>query len=159
MSVRKRPDGLHVISLSGKAASPLPLKKWNLRAFASLRSILYRFRSQYRKSCGKGLLFNDRYGDIEIYSLYLPETRISFMGTLQIDSVLLHEAEQAARLHNADLTQVVESFIRRYIEQTKKGKRTVRVTPFVEQLGVDLDLPADFDEKEAYRRHLEEKYK
>lgn len=81
------------------------------------------------------------------------------MGTLQIDSVLLHEAEQAARLHNADLTQVVESFIRRYIEQTKKGKRTVRVTPFVEQLGVDLDLPADFDEKEAYRRHLEEKYK
>ena len=81
------------------------------------------------------------------------------MGTLQIDSVLLHEAEQAARLHNADLTQVVESFIRRYIEQTKKGKRTVRVTPFVEQLGVDLDMPADFDEKEAYRRHLEEKYK
>lgn len=81
------------------------------------------------------------------------------MGTLQIDSVLLHEAEQAARLHNADLTQVVESFIRRYIEQTKKGKRTVGVTPFVEQLGVDLDLPADFDEKEAYRRHLEEKYK
>lgn len=81
------------------------------------------------------------------------------MGTLQIDSVLLHEAEQAAKLHNADLTQVVESFIRRYIEQTKKGRQTARVTPFVEQLGIDLDLPADFDEKEAYRRHLEEKYK
>ena len=51
------------------------------------------------------------------------------MSTLQIDSVLLHEAEQA-----------------------------VRITPFVKQLGIDLNLPADFDEKEAYRKYLEEKY-
>ena len=81
------------------------------------------------------------------------------MGTLQIDSVLLHEAEQAARLHNADLTQVVESFIRRYIEQTNSNKQAVKITPFVKRLGVDLNLPADFDEKEAYRKHLEEKYR
>ena len=33
-----------------------------------------------------------------------------------------------------------------------------QVTPFVESLGTDLHLPADFDEKEAYRKHLEEKY-
>lgn len=81
------------------------------------------------------------------------------MSTLQIDSVLLHEAEQVAKLHNADLTQVVESFIRRYIEQTNSNKQAVKITPFVKQLGVDLNLPADFDEKEAYRKHLEEKYR
>ena len=82
-----------------------------------------------------------------------------FMSTLQIDSVLLHEAEQIAKLHNTDLTQMVESFIRRYIEQTKKSKHSAKITPFVKQLGADLNLPADFDEKEAYRKHLEEKYK
>ena len=35
----------------------------------------------------------------------------------------------------------------------KKG-----ITTFVESLGTDLHLPADFDEKEAYRKHVEEKY-
>ncbi len=81
------------------------------------------------------------------------------MNTLQIDSVLLNEAEQLAKLHNVDLSQMVESFIRRYVEQMGKGNEPAKVTPFVKQLGVDLDLPADFDEKEAYRNYLEEKYR
>lgn len=81
------------------------------------------------------------------------------MNTLQIDSSLLHEAEQIAKLHNVNLTQIVESFIRRYVEQMRKEKPSVPITPFVNQLGIDLNLPADFDEKEAYRKYLEDKYK
>ena len=81
------------------------------------------------------------------------------MNTLQIDSSLLHEAEQIAKLHNVNLTQIVESFIRRYVEQMRKEEPSVPITPSVNQLGVDLNLPADFDEKEAYRKYLEDKYK
>lgn len=81
------------------------------------------------------------------------------MNTLQIDSSLLHEAEQIAKLHNVNLTQIVESFIRRYVEQMRKEKPSVPITPFVNRLGIDLNLPADFDEKEAYRKYLEDKYK
>ncbi|ADV42708.1 hypothetical protein [Bacteroides helcogenes] len=33
-----------------------------------------------------------------------------------------------------------------------------KISERVARLGVDLGLPADFDEKEEYRKHLEEKY-
>ena len=81
------------------------------------------------------------------------------METIQINPTLWHEAEQLAKRHHTDLTQMVESFIRHYIEQMNKKKPEEQVTPFVESLGTDLHLSADFDEKEAYRKHLEEKYR
>ena len=77
------------------------------------------------------------------------------METIQINPTLWNEAEQLAKRHHTDLTQIVESFIRRYIEQMNKKTPKEQVTPFVESLGIDLHLPADFDEKEAYRKHLE----
>lgn len=36
--------------------------------------------------------------------------------------------------------------------------RKLKITSYVSRLGTDLDLPADFDEREAYRKHLEEKH-
>lgn len=81
------------------------------------------------------------------------------MDTIQINPTLWHEAEQLAKRHHTDLTHMVESFIRHYIEQMNKKEPKEQVTPFVESLGIDLQLPADFDEKEAYRKHLEEKYR
>ena len=69
------------------------------------------------------------------------------METIQINPTLWNEAEQLAKRHHT-----------RYIEQMNKKTPKEQVTPFVESLGIDLHLPADFDEKEAYRKHLEEKY-
>ena len=57
------------------------------------------------------------------------------MNTLQIDSVLLNEAEQLAKLHNVDLSQMVESFIRRYVEQMGKGNEPAKVTPLCQAIG------------------------
>lgn len=79
--------------------------------------------------------------------------------TLRIDSALLHEAEQLAKQRNIDLSKAVEAFIRKFIDQPTETKKEIRITPFVERLGVNLGLPADFDEKEAYRKHIEGKYK
>lgn len=33
------------------------------------------------------------------------------------------------------------------------------ISPFVRSLGTDINLPKDFDEKEAYREFVTEKYK
>lgn len=33
-----------------------------------------------------------------------------------------------------------------------------KISERIARLGVDLGLPADFDEKEEYRKHLKEKY-
>lgn len=80
------------------------------------------------------------------------------MDTLRINPALLRKAEQQARLRNINLSEAVESFIRRFISQDADEDKKVKVTSFVSQLGVDLNLPPDFDEREAYRKHLDEKY-
>lgn len=81
------------------------------------------------------------------------------MDTLQINSTLLRKAEQQARLRNINLSEAVEAFIRHFISQDSEEDKKETVTSFVAQLGTDLNLPADFDEREAYRKHLEEKYR
>ena len=82
------------------------------------------------------------------------------MNTLHIDGELLRRAEQQAQKQNINLNQLVEAFIRRFVQNPDNEKmENAKVTSFVERLGVDLDLPENFDEKEAYRKHLKEKYK
>ena len=80
------------------------------------------------------------------------------MATLHIDAELLKQAEQQAKRHNINLNQAVEAFIRRFISHPVKEQSKIKVTPFVERLGVELDLPEGFNEKDEYRKHLEEKY-
>ena len=80
------------------------------------------------------------------------------MNTLNINAELLQQAEMKAQMHNLNLNEFVEAFIRKFIKNPHGEEQTViKTTPFVERLGVDLDLPADFDEKVAYRNYLSEK--
>lgn len=81
------------------------------------------------------------------------------MTSLHIDPALLREAEQQAKRKNIDLSKAVESFFCHFISQAEDREDTVKITPFIERLGTNLDLSADFNEREAYRNHLEEKYK
>lgn len=77
---------------------------------------------------------------------------------LHIDPALMREAQRQARRRNIDLSKAVEAFIRRFISEEKEKDGDIKITSFVAKLGTDLGLPADFDEKEAYRQHLEDKY-
>lgn len=78
--------------------------------------------------------------------------------TLQIDEALMAEAVRKADKEKLDLNIMVENFIRRFLS-SNVTKRKIRVTPFVESLGVDCNLPSDYDEKNAYREHLSKKYR
>ncbi len=81
------------------------------------------------------------------------------MNTLNINTELLQQAEMQAKMYNLNLNQIVESFIRKFIKNPRGVEQIeIKTTPFVERLGVDLDLPADFDEKKAYRNYLSEKH-
>lgn len=77
---------------------------------------------------------------------------------LHIDPALMREAQRQARRRNIDLSKAVEAFIRHFISEEKEKDGDIKITSFVAKLGTDLGLPADFDEKEAYRQHLEDKY-
>lgn len=82
------------------------------------------------------------------------------MNSLHIDAELLRQAEHYAQERQVNLSQMVEAFIRHFVKNSSIGNaKRGKVTPFVERLGVDLELPSDFDEKAAYRNYLEEKYK
>lgn len=81
------------------------------------------------------------------------------MNTLNINTELLQQAEMKAKMHNLNLNRIVEEFIRKFIKEPHGEEQAIiKTTPFVERLGVDLDLPADFDEKAAYRNYLSEKH-
>lgn len=66
------------------------------------------------------------------------------MDILRINPALMRKVKQQNRLRN--------------IYKVVKEDKQIEVTPFVSQLGVDLNLPSDFDEREAYHKHLQEKH-
>lgn len=78
---------------------------------------------------------------------------------LHIDPALIREAQRQARLRNINLSEVIEAFIRRFISSEDQKGGEIKITSFVANLGTDLGLSQDFDEKEAYYKRLEEKYR
>ncbi len=79
------------------------------------------------------------------------------MTTIQIDQELLEQATQRAEAEGLNINDMIENYIRNLLRSPSPKK--IRISPLVEELGVDLGLPVDFDEREAYREHLEKKHK
>ena len=79
------------------------------------------------------------------------------MATIQIDQELLEQATQRAEAEGLNINDMIENYIRNLLRSPSPKK--IRISPLVEELGVDLGLPSDFDEREAYREHLEKKHK
>jgi len=79
------------------------------------------------------------------------------MATIHIDPELLEQATQRAEAEGLNINDMIENYIRNLLRSPSPKK--IRISPFVEELGEDLGLPADFDEREAFREHLEKKHK
>ncbi len=73
--------------------------------------------------------------------------------TLSMDDVVIEKAKQYAALHNISLSKLVE----RYLNTLEDAAEDVAISPTVQELmGI---MPAmEYDVKEAYRKHLVEKY-
>ena len=82
---------------------------------------------------------------------------ITEMATIHIDQELLEQATQRAESEGLNINDMIENYIRNLLRSPAPQK--IRISPFVEELGEDLGLPVDFDEREAYREHLKKKHK
>lgn len=78
--------------------------------------------------------------------------------TLRLNASVIERAKKYARSHKISLSKMIESYLDSITQQQEENKKT-SITPLVESLSGVIDLPADFDHKEAYRDFLEEKYK
>ncbi len=76
--------------------------------------------------------------------------------TLSLNQSIIENAKIYAKSNNVSLSKLIESYL---ATLTRKTKKKSEITPLVKSLSGVIDLPADFDIKEAYSEYLMEKYK
>ncbi|MBP9151030.1 MAG: hypothetical protein KBF73_01975 [Flavobacteriales bacterium] len=80
--------------------------------------------------------------------------------TLKLDKSVIEDAKKYAASHQQSLSRIIESYLKVLTaKEPQKGKEEIEITPLVKSLSGVIKLPTDFDERKAYRDHLEEKYK
>jgi hypothetical protein len=74
--------------------------------------------------------------------------------TLKLNQDIIEQAKNYAKMKNTSLSQLIESYLRMLVEP-----RTIQeVTPFVKSLSGVVNLPENFDSKEAYKKYIQNKY-
>ena len=68
----------------------------------------------------------------------------------------LARAEHYAEKHHTNLNALIERYLQSFFE---KEKKEIEITPRVKKLSGIIELEDEVDIKEAYRKHLIEKYK
>jgi hypothetical protein len=76
--------------------------------------------------------------------------------TLSLKRNTLARAEHYAEKHNTNLNALIERYLQTFFE---KEKKEIEITPRVKKLSGIIELEDEVDIKEAYRKHLIEKYK
>ncbi len=76
--------------------------------------------------------------------------------TLSLNKSVIENAKIYAKSNNISLSKLIESYLSTL---TKKSNKKSGITPLVKSLSGVIDIPSDFDEKEAYSEYLMEKYK
>ena len=74
--------------------------------------------------------------------------------TLNLNADIIFDAKNYAKSHNVSLSKLIENYLHSLTRDTDKKSN---VSPLVESLtGI---IPNDYNEKEAYRNFIDEKYK
>ncbi|MBP2832562.1 hypothetical protein J8281_10235 [Aquimarina sp. U1-2] len=76
--------------------------------------------------------------------------------TLSLNQSIIENAKIYAKSNNTSLSKLIESYLATLTKETKKKSE---ITPLVKSLSGVIELPSDFDEKEAYYGYLMDKYK
>jgi len=79
--------------------------------------------------------------------------------TLKLDKYVIEEAKIYAASHNRSLSKIVESYLKSILDKNSDKKEEIIISPFVESLASDTNIPNDFDYKLEYSNYLTEKYK
>jgi len=76
--------------------------------------------------------------------------------TLSLNQSIIENAKIYAKSNNISLSKLIESYL---ATLTRKTKKKPEINPLVKSLSGVIDLPTDFDEKEAYFDYLIEKHR
>ncbi len=76
--------------------------------------------------------------------------------TLSLNQSIIENAKIYAKSNNISLSKLIESYLSTL---TRKSKNKSEITPLVKSLSGVIEIPSDFNEKEAYSEYLMEKYK
>lgn len=76
--------------------------------------------------------------------------------TLSLDQSIIENAKIYAKSNNISLSKLIESYLSTL---TRKSDEKFEITPLVKSLSGVIEIPSDFNEKEAYSDYLIEKYK
>ena len=76
--------------------------------------------------------------------------------TLKLDKGTIEKAKDYAKSRRTSLSALVETYFRSLAE--KQPHDSTDLSPIVQELSGIIELPEDFDLKEAYEEYLIEKY-
>ncbi|MHA8093317.1 DUF6364 family protein [Aquirufa lenticrescens] len=74
--------------------------------------------------------------------------------TLKLDQDIIEQAKNYAKMKNTSLSQLIESYLGMLVEP----QPILEVTPFVKSISGVVNLPENFDSKEAYKKYIQNKY-
>jgi hypothetical protein len=76
--------------------------------------------------------------------------------TLSLNQDIIENAKIYAKSNNISLSKLIESYL---ATLTRKSKMKSEITPLVKSISGVIELPKEFNEKEAYTDYLLEKYR
>ncbi|MCC6683698.1 MAG: hypothetical protein IT247_01375 [Bacteroidia bacterium] len=74
--------------------------------------------------------------------------------TLKLDNSVIEQAKSYAKKKNTSLSKLIESYLGLLVEP----QDVQEITPLVKSLSGVVELPAKFDYKKDYKKHLVTKY-
>lgn len=76
--------------------------------------------------------------------------------TLSLNESVIENAKLYAKKNKVSLSKLIESYLKSIADNKTKD---VEITPLVSSLSGVIELPADFNARDAYTNYLLEKYK
>lgn len=77
--------------------------------------------------------------------------------TIKLDKSTLEKAKKYASIHNKELSEIIESFLKS-LTSIEKDKEEITISPFVQSMKTGVQLPKEFDYKKEYIDYLLKKY-
>ncbi len=79
--------------------------------------------------------------------------------TLKLDKQVIEKAKKYASSQKRSLSGLIESYLKSLVNTDDLHESgEIEISPFVKSMKTGVQLPADLDEKKAYRDHLAEKH-
>lgn len=78
--------------------------------------------------------------------------------TLSLNHRVIEKAKKYAKQHSTSLSRMIEAYFES-LTSHQKDITEIETTPFVESLSGVIQLPKDFDYKEARAKYLNDKHK